>query len=94
MLVSPQPALLEAAGVSWVQDLVPAFAEFCQGPAWPLSPPVPAELHLLPLSPSTQATWFVVTHRTDEDALSLLPGLFTDSRHNKVPGQTLEKHTH
>lgn len=59
LLVSPHPALLEA--VSWMQDFVPALAEFCQCPAWPLSPSVVAELHLLPLSPCAQATWFGVT---------------------------------
>lgn len=88
-----QPVLVEAVGVSWVQDLVPAFAGFCQGPAWPLSPRVLAELHLLPLSTCAQATWFGVTHKIAEGALSLLPGLFTDSKHSKAPGRTLEKHT-
>lgn len=92
MLVSPQPALLEAVGVSWVQNFVPAFAEFCQGPSWPPSPPVLAELHLLPLNPYAQDTWFGVTHKPDECALWLL-GLFTGTRQNKVPGQALEKHT-
>lgn len=84
--------LLEAFSVSWVQNFVPAFAEFCQGPSWPLSPPVLAELHLLLLSPCGQDTWFGVTNKIDEGALCLLPGLFTDTRQNKDPGQALEKH--
>lgn len=83
---------MEAVSVSWVQDFVPAFAEFCQGPSWPPSPPVLAELHLLPLSPCTQDTWFGVTHKTDECALWLLPGLFTDTRQKQSaktgPGKT------